>query len=258
MTTERAAFDSVSHKFIDTALEKAGVAPKVRTMYRAIYKAAHAFTTAAGTDGKQIRSTNRFNIDRGVLRGDVTSPLFFILALELILHRHDAVSPEKGITIADTLIHILGYADDVAVLDKGTVEGCQRLSSRVTDISQGSKKDADEQGEDFFDVFKKQDAITPTTPEEAAGQCKCKFTCPHLNCGFRFLTNAGLRIHMSRCPWKDEFKVDGIVGHRGAVVSRQYKVRWKDYSQEFDTWEPRGNLHPELIKEYARGRQQGL
>lgn len=63
---------------------------------------------------------------------------------------------------------------------------------------------------------------------------------------------------MSRCPWKDEFKVDGIVGHRGAVVSRQYKVRWKDYSQEFDTWEPRGNLHPELIKEYARGRQQGL
>ena len=64
------------------------------------------------------------------------------------------------------------------------------------------------------------------------------------------MTSAGLRVHMGRCPWKDEFEVDRIVGHRGAVVARQYKVRWKDYSEEYDTWEPRGNIHPDLIKEY--------
>ena len=40
------------------------------------------------------------------------------------------------------------------------------------------------------------------------------------------------------------------MGHRGYVVARQYKVRWKDYSPDFDTWEPRSNLHPALIKEY--------
>ena len=34
------------------------------------------------------------------------------------------------------------------------------------------------------------------------------------------------------------------------MVSRQYKVRWKDYSSDYDTWEPRSNLHPSLIKEY--------
>ena len=55
---------------------------------------------------------------------------------------------------------------------------------------------------------------------------------------------------MGRCSWKDEYEVDKIVGHRGAMVSRQYKVRWKDYSSDFDTWEPRSNLHPSLIKEY--------
>ena len=61
---------------------------------------------------------------------------------------------------------------------------------------------------------------------------------------------AGLRVHMGRCPWKDEYEVEKLVDHRGAVVSRQYKVRWKNYSPDFDTWEPRSNIHPSLIKEY--------
>ena len=64
------------------------------------------------------------------------------------------------------------------------------------------------------------------------------------------MTNAGLRVHMDRYPWKDEFEVGRIVGHRGVVVTRQYKVRWKDYSEEFDTWESHSNHHPDLIKEY--------
>ena len=50
----------------------------------------------------------------------------------------------------------------------------------------------------------------------------CKFVCPHLNCGFKFMTNAGLRVHMGRCPWKDEFEVDRIMAHRGAVVRRAW------------------------------------
>ena len=108
-----AAFDSVSHKFVDQTLEKAGVSNKVRAMYRAVYKAAAAFTDVAGVDGKKVRS-NRFSIERGVLQGDVASPLFFILALELILRRYDAAGPEKGVTLAETMIHVLGYADDVA------------------------------------------------------------------------------------------------------------------------------------------------
>ena len=32
----RAAFDSVSHKYVDLALKRAGVSPKARAIYRAI------------------------------------------------------------------------------------------------------------------------------------------------------------------------------------------------------------------------------
>ena len=244
----KAAFDSVSHKFIDTALEKAGVSTKVRSMFRAIYKAAAAYVTAAGTDGEKIHS-DIFAIARGVLQGDITSPLFFIMALELILRRHDAANPNTGIPIADILIHQLGYADDLAAADVGSPSGIQRLTDRVGSISQGSRKDADMiiNKEKTVHV-RDQDETSSTTAEEAKDVCR--FTCPHLNCGFKFMSMAGLRVHMGRCSWKDEYEVDKIVAHRGAVVSRQYKVRWKNYSPDFDTWEPRGNLHPSLIKEY--------
>ena len=245
-----AAFDSVSHKFVDLALEKAGVSTKARAMFRAVYKAAAAFTDVASVYGKKVRS-NRFNINRGVLQGDVTSPLFFILALELILRRHDKVSPDKGIPLAETMVHALGYADDVVVLEPGTDEGIQRLEDRVNAISHGSKEDADMSlSTDKTKTLHitAQQAVSKTTKTEARDICK--FVCPHLNCGFKFLTKAGLRVHEGRCEWKDEFEVDKILNHRGPVVARQYQIRWKGYSQDYDTWEPRSNVHPDLIREY--------
>ena len=65
-----AAFDSVSHKFVDSALKEAGASPKVRAMCRAIYHAAAAFTTVKEADGKNIKC-EKFKIGRGVLQGDV-------------------------------------------------------------------------------------------------------------------------------------------------------------------------------------------
>ena len=40
-----AAFDSVSHRFIDRALKEAGVSNKARAMFRAVYASASAYTT---------------------------------------------------------------------------------------------------------------------------------------------------------------------------------------------------------------------
>lgn len=138
-----AAFDSISHKFVDTALKEAGAStPKVRAICRAIYKAASAFTTVTGADGKQVRCPN-FQINRGVLQGDITSPLFFILALELLLRRHDAPTTGSGVSLADTLIRQLGYADDAAVTEEGDDEGVTRVEGRVNKIAKGSSADAD-------------------------------------------------------------------------------------------------------------------
>ena len=72
-----AAFDSLSHKYIDRVLAEANVSNKERAMFRAIYiySSASAFTKVKNTDGKQAKSET-FPIKRGVLQGDMTSPLF--------------------------------------------------------------------------------------------------------------------------------------------------------------------------------------
>ena len=43
----------------------------------------------------------------------------------------------------EVMLHTLGYADDIALLEEGDAIGVNRLSERVTDISKGSKKEAD-------------------------------------------------------------------------------------------------------------------
>ena len=110
-----AAFDSVSHKFLDQALSEAGASVKSRALFRAVYKAASAITQVESTDGTTITSAP-FSIDRGVIQGDIMSPLYFILALELILHRHDNVAG-KGVDFGGRRVHTLAYADDAVLLD---------------------------------------------------------------------------------------------------------------------------------------------
>ena len=151
-------------------------------MFRAVYKAATAFTKAPSTDGTNVRSPN-FPINRGVLQGDITSPLFFILALELILRLHDA--GPKGVKLLDEIvIHTLGFADDVSLVDYGDADGVSTASKRVTNIAKGSKSsDADM----VISIPKSkamhvraQDPITPTEQQEAVAVCK--FSCPHHGC----------------------------------------------------------------------------
>ena len=81
-----------------------------------------------------------FDISRGVLQGDIFSPVAFIAGLMQTFRSHDI--PEAGITVGapphEVSISGLEYADDVALLDPDTEQASRRLSS----ISSGSKKDA--------------------------------------------------------------------------------------------------------------------
>ena len=202
-----AAFDTVSHKFLDQDLKDAGAPIKVRAMFQAIYQAATAYTTTLGVGGENINS-KKFPIRRGVLQGDITSPLYFILALELILRKFDA-RQDKGVSFMD-----LGYADDVALLEEGEVDGAKRLSDRVTEISVGSKKDADMSisiPKTMTLHVREQDKVSKTTTGEA--KKLCKFMCPHLNCNQNFLTRKGMLIHAGTCEWKDEYEIEGVLNH---------------------------------------------
>lgn len=154
-------------------------------MFRAIYEAASAFTTVSAADGRKVKSES-FQIDRGVVQGDITSPLYFILALELILRIHDS-SPDKGVTLADTVVHTFAYADDIALPNDGDDTDIEMSSDRVSSISSGAREDGD------MDVsikktkvlqVRQQDDVTPTTSEEA--KQVCKFICKHPECGHCF------------------------------------------------------------------------
>ena len=170
-----AAFDSVSHKFLDAALKEAGASDKSRALFRAIYKAASAVTEIPSTDGEKVCSDS-FRIDRGVVQGDITSPLYFILALELILKKHDT-HEGKGVQLGDQLVHTLGYADDAALLDNNI----QVASRRVNAIASGSKADADmciNVGKTEFMHVRKQDDVPAATKQECKAVAKFVETAP--------------------------------------------------------------------------------
>ena len=132
-----AAFDSVGHKFLDHALGEAKAKPKTRAIFRSIYGSASAKTRVKGIDGQQVFSET-FPVRRGVIQGDITSPIYFIIALECILRSCDNI-PGKGVPFGGKCLHTLGYADDAALIDGSN----EMASKRVSSIAAGSKDLAD-------------------------------------------------------------------------------------------------------------------
>ena len=244
-----AAFDSISHKFLDRALKEAGASDKSRALFRAIYDRASAVTKVPSTDGNDITSAP-FPIKRGVLQGDITSPLYFILALELILRKHD-VAADKGVTFGGKRVSVLGYADDAALLDSTLATASERVSA----IARGSKADADMEinttKTEAMHV-KEQGRVSPLTAEEAKDVCKHE--CPHEDCDRVFYNAHGCKVHAGRCRWKDMYVVDKILAVKGKTGSpcRKFLIRWKGYGSEDDTWEPRKHLRPEMVNSFLQ------
>ena len=186
----------------------------------------------------------------GVVQGDITSPFYFILALDLILRRHDKVRG-SGVTLLQTIVNSLSYADDVVLAEYGDAAGIRRATKRLTSIAKGSRLDADMEvklSKTKTLHCRAQDGITATTNAEAAKVCK--FKCPHPGCGFVFKTKRGLQIHVGRCEWKDEAPIERILACEGHICNRTYKVRWAGFTEDADTWLSRSCLHPDAIKDF--------
>ena len=133
-------------------------------------------------------------IDRDVVQGDVVSPLYFILALELILKCHDNTT-DKGVTFGGQRIHTLGYADDAALLDTNI----SAATERVTAIARGSKSDADM----VISIAKteviqvcEQGRIPAATATEA--KSVFKHECPHLGYNRMYYNTHGLKCHIGK------------------------------------------------------------
>ena len=133
-----AAFDTVSHKFMDSTLAKAGASRKSRAIFRAIYAAAAGIARVNGTDGNYVYS-GAFNVGRGVIQGDIISPVLFILALDALVQQYDSVQG-KGFKCGRILrLDVLGYADDVALISS-TAEDMTR---RLTALADAARENAD-------------------------------------------------------------------------------------------------------------------
>ena len=90
-----AAFDSLSHRFLDESLAEANVSPKVRRIIQAIYSSASGVVRIRDASGENVFS-GPFSIDRGAIQGDIYSPPAFTIGLDSIFRRHDIICEGVG------------------------------------------------------------------------------------------------------------------------------------------------------------------
>jgi hypothetical protein len=114
------AFDTVSHDFLQIALEEHAIPLKYRTLIGVIY--ANAKGRIKGSKGA---TSDLFPIRRGVLQGCILSPILFVICLNSIWARE---SPNKGWQITpEWLLDELSYADDIALINNEGEDSQGRL-----------------------------------------------------------------------------------------------------------------------------------
>ena len=91
-----AAFDSVSHKFLDYSLEKMGASVQSRALFRTIYENAKGQIRVRNANGSYTFSRS-FLINRGVVQGDIFSPYGFIIALAILVAEYRSGSSQLSI-----------------------------------------------------------------------------------------------------------------------------------------------------------------
>jgi len=186
----KAAFDTESQLFLDEALSSAGVSVKVRRIIQAIFKA------AVGCVKIDNEISEPFDISRGVLQGDIFSPVAFIAGLWRIFATYDQT--DAGITLGTpphtVKVSGLEYADDAGLLD----DNASAASIRISEISRGSREDA------AMDIsvpktksmhIHKTTAVSESTEEQVVA-LKLKHKCPV--CTKTFPTLHGMRVHLGR------------------------------------------------------------
>ena len=193
-----AAFDTESQLFLDSALAEAGVNSKDRRIVQAIFAAATGVMRIRQQNGG-VEMSEPFNIERGMLQGDIFSPVCFIAGLDRIFRLYDHVNP--GMTVG-TGAHTVRmakfeYADDAALID----EDAEQATARVTSLAAGSISDA------AMIISAKKSKVmhihktTRTSATTDADVAKLNLVHKCESCAREFTKLRGLKMHMAR--WCD-------------------------------------------------------
>ena len=126
----------MSKLFVDYAVADAGISVKVTRSIQAIFAAATGVVHIRQPSGDYMLS-EPFNIERGVLQGDIFSPVCFIAGLDKIFSLHDV--GDSGMVAGEAESAILVSKFEYAPLvDVNAV----LASTRVTALATGSMMDA--------------------------------------------------------------------------------------------------------------------
>ena len=95
------AFDSIYHSYLLEALKSYGVPMKYCRLVREIYKSAEIRVRLQDKGGNKSYSRN-VSVSRGVIQGDIPSPVCFLVALDKILREHGGL--DTGIRVTENLL----------------------------------------------------------------------------------------------------------------------------------------------------------
>ena len=206
-------------------------------MFRAFYSKAVATVRVTAVDGTVVPS-EEFPVDRGVIQGDIFSPLCFIIALEAIMRKHGGQGSQS---VLGLLIDRLEYADDAALVDKD----CVQASERLTNLDRGAQLSADMEisAPKTQAMFVRQRVDTGALTAQDWDDLDLPFKCSA--CGRGFTCKHGLAIHTGR--WcakarqerespKEEYEIKRILDARGVPERRFYLVHWKGFAAADATW----------------------
>ena len=126
------------------------------------------------TGGEHIFSGS-FKVARGVIQGDIISPILFIIALDHLIQQHDGGG--KGVRCGRILkLRVFGYADDAALIDNTA----EVMTTRLTSLADASLAEADMKVNMSKTVSQhvfRRDDITVTTEEAIAAEAEFKHQC---------------------------------------------------------------------------------
>ena len=190
-----AAFDTESQQFLDEALGAAGVSGKVRRVIQSIFRVAQGCVRTQNADGTFVFS-DFFDIKRGVLQGDIFSPVAFIVGLWRIFCLHD--TPDAGVTVGQlpNTVHVskLEYADDAGLIDDAPVCASNRISSIATGSEEDAAMSVSIEKTKSMHIHERIDVSATTEDEVIAMNFKHKCE----KCSRTFPTQRGMRIHQGR------------------------------------------------------------
>jgi hypothetical protein len=111
MPNAKKAYDSVSHKFIESVLRKYGFHEEYINIVKILYNDIHTKVNVNGF------LTDKIVIHRGVKQGDALSCALFILCMDSLMNKINNNSNIKPLIVNNEKIQkIVGYADDIAII----------------------------------------------------------------------------------------------------------------------------------------------